>query len=147
MLEYLLLSEGNWKRVYLNLMLWNPSLLLTQISWLEVLKWFLRIRFKILDTKHSRNSKIFFLNMIILYIIFIAMWWLLLTLSSFFMWCSDLTPFSKIIWELEVPFVWWKEDFITHIGFMSQLQTPRNQSSYVLTGVQEKWGWDSAFWN
>lgn len=77
MLEYLLLSEGNWKRVYL--MLWNPSLLLTQISWLRVLEWLLSIRVKISDTKPFRNSK-YFVKYNFLYIILITMWLLLLTL-------------------------------------------------------------------
>lgn len=99
MLECLLLSEGNWKRVYL--MLWSPSLLLTQISWLGVLKWFLSIRVKISDPKPFRNSKCFVKYDNFIYIILIAVWLLLLTLSSFFMWCSDLIPLSKIIWELE----------------------------------------------
>lgn len=99
MLGYLLLSEGNWKRVYL--MLWNPSLLLTQISWLGVLKWFSSVRVKISDTKPFRNSKCFVKYDNFTYVIFIAMW-----CASYFeqLLLVMLTPLSKIIWELEGSF-------------------------------------------
>lgn len=99
MLEYLLLSEENQKRVYL--MLWNPPLILTQISWLGVLKWFLSIRVKIWDTKPFKNRKCFVKYDNFIYIIFIAMW-----CASYFEQLLHvvLTPLSKIIWELEGSF-------------------------------------------
>lgn len=84
-------------------MLWNPSLLLTQISQLGVLKWFLSVRVKVSDTKPFRNSKCFvkYNNNNFIYIIFIVMW----CASSFEQLLHVvLTPLSKLIWELEGSF-------------------------------------------